>query len=158
MHTCSYNSVLGIPEFVLQQQEGPAEGEDLEEAVNAPISTLSKKLSAKWKANNNVSKLYLRKSQRKIQDQGFYCVFLSSNHRKYLEELETTFCGEFHRNWKISGKIRTKDNRNSRDLRDHHIQPCHSDTERKQARESFTAGWRSYWAEYPHLLTPRIIF
>lgn len=158
MHTCSHNSVLGIPEFLLQQQEGPAEGEDLEEAVNATISTLSKKLSAKWKANNNVSKLYLRKSQRKIQDQGFYFVFLSSNHRKYLEELETTFCGEFHRNWKISGKIRTKDNRNSRDLRVHHIQPCHSDIEKKQARESFTAGWRSYWAEYPHLLTPRIIF
>lgn len=108
MHTCSHNSVLGIPEFLLQQQEGPAEGEDLEEAVNATISTLSKKLSAKWKANNNVSKLYLRKSQRKIQDQGFYFVFLSSNHRKYLEELETTFCGEFHRTGKSQAKLEPK--------------------------------------------------
>lgn len=85
---------------------------------------------------NNVSKIYLRKSQRKIQDQGFYFVFLSSNHREYLEELETTFCGEFHRNWKISGKIRTNKNRNSRDLRDHQIQPCHSDTEKNSQRES----------------------
>ena len=101
-------------------------------------------------------KLYLRKSQRKIQDQGFYSVFLSSNHRKNLEELETSFCGEFHRNWKISGKIRTKDNRNSRDLRDHQIQPRHSDTKQNKPK-SFTAGWRSDWAEDPHLLTPRII-
>lgn len=55
----------------------------------------------------------------------FVFVFLSSSHRKYLEELENAFSGEFHRNWKISGKIRTKENRNSRNLEDHQIQPCY---------------------------------
>lgn len=68
-----------------------------------------------------------------------FCLFLSSNHRKNVEELETTFCGEFHRNWEIEGKIRTKENRNSQDLDNHQIQPCHFDTE-KHSPESFTAG------------------
>lgn len=49
----------------------------------------------------------------------------SSSHKMYWEQSENTLCREFHRNWKISGKIRTKENRNSRDLGDHQIQLCY---------------------------------
>lgn len=97
------------------------------------LSTLGKKLSAKQSTCDNVSNMYYvrilqRKEKKKIKTR-IYFVFLSSSHKMYSGELENTFCREFHKNWKISGKIRTKENRNSRDLGDHQIQPtlplCH---------------------------------
>lgn len=109
MDTCSCNCVLDKSPLFLQEQEGQVEEEEHEDAGSAFITSFPEQETTCLVKGNNVSKTYLRKSWRKIQDQDMSVK--SSSHKMYWEQSENTFCREFHRNWKISGKIRTKENK-----------------------------------------------
>lgn len=140
-----------LPLTLPLQNKGQMDKEDHEGAGSASISALSKKWSARWRPSMSPEDNEGNHKPFKTK----ICSFLSWICTKYLEEL-STFCGEFHRNWKLSGKIRTKENRNSWDPGDRQWQPCHSATANHRP-ESFTAWWRLNWAENPCLLTARII-
>lgn len=140
-HTCSHNAGLHIPPDSSTTARGTSRRDGHEDSLCAHLR-LQHKVICQVKSND-VSKVYLRKSQRKIQDQGFILSFQVQATVSIWKDQKLLSAGNSTETGKSQAKLEPKKTEIAEILAITKSGPATLTEENRPERESFTAGWQS---------------